>query len=51
MCDREKKSEGGGHRREAWWRLESAEKQIRVTLEDLREAKGGGVGGEMGTQL
>ena len=30
---------GGGVRREAWWRQEATEKQLRAILEILQEAK------------
>ena len=36
---REAGYEGVGSIREAWWRQEASEKQLRATLEDLREAK------------
>ena len=40
VCAREKGYKGGGRRREAWWRQEATEKQLRATLAGiLREAK------------
>ena len=37
---REKGYEGGGSRRDAWWRQEVAETRLRATLEEiLREAR------------
>ena len=51
VCEREKGYEERGLRREAWWRQEAEEKQLRATLADSREAKGRrSIGGEMGTQ-
>ena len=40
VCAEEKGYEGGKHRREAWWRQEAIEKQLRSTLAGiLQEAK------------
>ena len=40
VCERGEWYEGGGRRREAWWRQEATEKQLRVTLEGISwEAK------------
>ena len=40
VCERKTGYEGGGWRRKVWWRQEATEKQLRVTLEESREAKG-----------
>ena len=51
MFEREIGYEGGGRRREAWWKQEATEKHPWATLEDSQEAKGRRrIGGEMGTQ-
>ena len=39
VCARETLYKGGGHKRDAWWRQEAPEKQIRATLADLRKDK------------
>ena len=50
VCERETGYEGGGRRREAWWRQEASEKQLWATLADLREAKRMSNGGEIVTK-
>ena len=40
VCAGEKGYEGGGNMREAWWRKEATEKQLRATLSGIsRESK------------
>ena len=47
VCARDTEYKGGGGRREAWWRQEATEKQLRTTLTDSREAKERNTSGDM----
>ena len=38
VCDRETGYEGGGRRREPWWRETAARKQLSATLKDISAA-------------
>ena len=50
VCTRETGYKWGGRMMETWWRQEAAEKQLRATLADSREAKRRRSGGENVTQ-
>ena len=50
VCERGEWYEGGGRRREAWWRQEATEKQLRDTLENSQEAKWRNIGSYIVTQ-
>ena len=50
VCERETGYEGGGRRREAWWRQEASEKQLWATLADSRETKRMSNSGEIVTK-
>ena len=39
VCDRETGYEGGGRRREPWWRETAARKQLSATLKDISSAE------------
>ena len=38
ICNRETGYEGGGRRRELWWRQTAAQNQLSATLEDILAA-------------